>query len=40
MAYLKPPWFVRKVFNRVATAADIGRPPRSPSGSAGIHYTL
>lgn len=24
MAYLKPPWFVRKVFNRVAMAANIG----------------
>ncbi|TDZ75897.1 hypothetical protein DE4585_02280 [Mycobacteroides salmoniphilum] len=24
MAYLKPPWFVRKVFNRVAMVANIG----------------
>lgn len=24
MAYLKPPWFVRKVFNRLAMAANIG----------------
>ncbi|MGH3725632.1 MAG: nitroreductase/quinone reductase family protein [Mycobacterium sp.] len=24
MAYLKPPWFVRKIFNRVAMAANIG----------------
>ena len=24
MAYLKPPWFVRKIFNRVAMATGIG----------------
>lgn len=24
MAYLKPPWFVRKVFNRVAMATGVG----------------
>lgn len=24
MAYLKPPWFVRKVFNRIAMATGIG----------------
>lgn len=24
MAYLKPPWFVKNVFNRVAMAANIG----------------
>ena len=24
MAYLKPPWFVRKIFNRVAMATGVG----------------
>lgn len=24
MAYLKPPWFVRKVFNRIAMATGVG----------------
>ena len=24
MAYLKPPWFVRKIFNRVAIATGVG----------------
>ena len=24
MAYLKPPWFVRKIFNRIAMATGVG----------------